>query len=94
MITQVIVRPVLTEKATQLVKNQVYTFEVSPKSNKNQIAVALEKMFKVKVADIRIVSRKGKMRRVGRTMKAVMMPDVKIAYVQVSEGKIDLFPQA
>ena len=38
--------------------------------------------------------RKGKKRRVGRRMKVKNMADKKIAFIKVSEGKIDLFPQA
>lgn len=93
-INQVLVRPVLTEKATGLVRKQVYTFEVNKKSNKHQVKEALKKLYDVEVEKVRIVMRKGKEKRVGRLMKSKMTPGLKIAYVTLSRGKIDLFPQA
>lgn len=90
---QVIVKPILTEKATELAKNQVYAFETHIKANKFQIKNVLERFYKVKVDKIRITVRKGKEKRAGRRMIGKRLPDKKIAYVKVKEGKIDLFPQ-
>jgi len=56
--------------------------------------VAVESMFKVKVASVRISIRNGKEKRVGRKMQKVSKPDLKIAYVTVKEGTIDIFPKA
>lgn len=92
-INQVIIKPVVTEKAMHLVKSNVYTFQVHNDSSKPQIADVLEKLYKVKVAKIRIVSRDGKMKRVGKKMQYKKTADRKIAYIQLKEGKIDLFPQ-
>jgi large subunit ribosomal protein L23 len=91
---QVIVEPLLTEKSTNLVKSNVYTFHVHEDANKNQITAVLESTYKVKIDSIRIVKRKGKVRRAGRRMNTINMPDKKIAYVHLKEGKIDLFPQS
>jgi large subunit ribosomal protein L23 len=90
----IIIRPLMTEKASLLVSKNVYSFEVTEESNKYQIAETLETMYKVKVAGVRVAKKKGKTRRVGRTMKRKLLPDVKIAYVTLKEGKLDLFPQA
>jgi large subunit ribosomal protein L23 len=46
-------RPLLTEKATLLGEKSIYTFEVAPEANKIQIGAAVEKMFDVKVAQVR-----------------------------------------
>ena len=92
-INQVIVNPVLTEKATDLAKNQVYMFVVNLKANKFQIKNVLEKIYKVKVGRVRVMIRKGKSRRSGRRMVTKKLANKKIAYVKLKEGKIDLFPQ-
>ena len=90
----IILKPVLTEKATNQVKNEVYTFEVHTKANKFQIAHILEQMYKVKVEGIRVMTRPGKTRRAGRKMQTRVLPQRKLAYVKLKEGTIDLFPKA
>jgi large subunit ribosomal protein L23 len=90
----VIVKPLLTEKTTKAAAGSVYAFVVNENATKHQIASLLEGMYKVKVASVRILMRKGKIKRAGRAMKEKQMPNIKIAYVSVKEGKIDLFPQA
>lgn len=92
-INEVILRPVLTEKATNLTKQKTYLLEVNKKATKHQVKTALEKLYKVTVDEIRITVRKGKKRRVGRKMKSKKLPDIKIAYVYIKEGTIDLFPK-
>lgn len=94
ILNEILIKPVLTEKATALVKNKVYTFEANKKANKNQIKNVLEKIYKVKVGSVRILLRKGKKKKVGRRMKTVALPDKKIVLVKLIEGKIELFPQS
>lgn len=93
-INETIISPVLTEKATFNTKDKVYMFVVNQKSTKFQVKSALEKIFSVKVADVRIMVRKGKEVRRGRKMLAKKLADQKIAYVKLKDGKIDIFPQA
>ena len=71
----------------------MYTFEVDKQSNKNQIKHAVETIYGVKVASIRVVIRKGKIKRVGKKMTAKKATDSKLAMVTVKEGTISLFPQ-
>jgi large subunit ribosomal protein L23 len=87
----VIVRPVITEKATeQLDRNQVYTFAVAREANKFEIADAVEKLFNVKVEDVRTVQVRGKQRRVGRNIGR--RPGWKKAFVTLREGDtIEIF---
>jgi large subunit ribosomal protein L23 len=92
-IETVLIHPVLTEKATNLVKDNVYTFIVSEKANKFQIKEAVEKLYKVKVSAIKSVTRKGKQKKVGRRMITKQLSDKKIVYIKLAEGKIDIFPQ-
>ena len=93
-INEILIKPIVTEKATNLVKDKVYTFETNPKANKNQIKEALEKLYQVKVLKVRIMIRKGKKKKVGRRMVVKKLPDKKVAFIQISDGTIDLFPQA
>lgn len=93
-INDVIIAPVLTEKATNLVKDQVYMFEVHQKATKYQIKEVLEKLYSVKISNIRTMVRKGKMRRIGKKMISKKLTDKKIAFVKVIKGKIDIFPQS
>ena len=61
---QVVLRPLITEKATHLAeRHNTYTFEVHKQANKTDIKNAIETLFNVKVADVRTQNRQGKMRR-------------------------------
>lgn len=66
-IYDVIIGPVITEKASQMVNElKKVVLEVHPQANKPLVAEALEKLFNVKVRDVRIIVRKGKTRRFKR----------------------------
>jgi large subunit ribosomal protein L23 len=87
----VIIAPVVTEKAYSLQEIGKYTFLVDPRANKTEVKIAIEKIFGVKVArnGVNILNRPGKARRTrngtGRR-KAT-----KRAVVTVAEGSIDIF---
>ncbi len=93
-VIDVIVKPFITEKASRLAQNKVYTFHVKKDVNKMQIASTIEKLYGVEVDAVRISVRKGKDKRVGKRMMTKKMPDTKIAFVSVKKGTIDLFPQS
>ena len=93
-INEVIVSPLITEKTTNLVKNNVYTFLVNKKASKPQIKTVLESLYKVKVAEVRLVNRKGKKKKVGRFLREKKLPDTKVAYVKLKEGSLEIFPKA
>ena len=68
-INKVVRKILITEKSTAArEKSNKYFFEVNPKANKVEISEAVEKLFKVKVADIRVMHVLGKKKRMGRTM--------------------------
>jgi len=92
-INQILIKPVLTEKATNLTKKNIYSFQVNKTANKYQIGKVLEKIYKVKIDKIFILNRLGKKRKIGRKMITKKLPDKKIAYIKLKEGKINLFPQ-
>ncbi|WP_096155975.1 MULTISPECIES: 50S ribosomal protein L23 [Bacillus] len=62
----VLKRPVITERSTDLMAEKKYTFEVDVKSNKTEVKDAVEAIFGVKVEKVNIMNYKGKFRRVGR----------------------------
>lgn len=89
-LTRVIVRPVVTEKTTDMGENDKYVFEVASEANKAEVKQAVEKFFGVKVIDVHTLNMKGKPKRLGRYMGR--RKDWKKAIVTVQSGdKIDLF---
>ncbi|KUG22759.1 lsu ribosomal protein l23p (l23ae) [hydrocarbon metagenome] len=66
---QVIKKILITEKSTiARDESNKYFFEVDRKANKVEISKAVEKLFKVTVADVRVINILGKKKRVGRTV--------------------------
>lgn len=62
----VIIKPLVTEKGTfQSQALNAYAFEVAPGANKTQIKLAVERIYDVKVVEVRTANRKGKPRRTG-----------------------------
>lgn len=89
--SSVIIRPVLTEKATrQRFAHGEYRFEVARDATKVEIRRAVEEAFDVRVQKVRTLRRRGKMRR-NRRMGRGYRPDTKHAFVTLAEGKIDFF---
>ena len=82
---ELIKAPVITEKASALAQNNKYVFKVDSKANKYQIKQAIEKIFKVKVIEIRTLNVKPKKRRVGRY--AGLTNRSKKAIVTLAEGQ-------
>ena len=60
---KIILKPLVTEKATKLSEFNKVVFAVSLKSNKIEIKNAIEKLFSVKVKSVNIVNIKGKLKR-------------------------------
>ena len=63
---EIIKAPVITEKSQAAQAEGKYTFKVDPKATKLEIKAAVEKIFNVKVTDVRTMNVKPKKRRVGR----------------------------
>ena len=61
----IILAPVITEKSMTGIASKKYTFKVAKDANKIEIADAVEKLFKVKVAKVNTISVKAKNKRVG-----------------------------
>jgi large subunit ribosomal protein L23 len=89
--TQVLVRPLITEKnnVARDASNE-YIFEVHMDSNKPMIKGAVEELFAVKVEEVRTLVERGANRRVGRFTGR--KPNRKKAFVRLADGQsIDFF---
>lgn len=81
----VIVGPVITEKATNAVEQNKVVFRVRKEATKPQIKAAVEKLFDVKVEAVNTHIRKGKVKRFKNTQGT--QSDVKRAVVTLAEGQ-------
>ena len=79
----IILRPVLSEKAYDGIATKKYTFIVKKTANKTEIKLAVEKLFGVKVESVNTVNCKGKLKRMGRNEG--FTPAYKKAIVQLSK---------
>ena len=87
---QIILRPLITEKNTNLMVFNKYSFEVDRNANKAQIKHAIEEIFNVTVMKVHTMNMRGKMRR--RGMQYGYTADWKKAIVTLTEGdRIELF---
>ncbi|MBF2008507.1 50S ribosomal protein L23 [Chlorogloeopsis fritschii PCC 9212] len=89
-------RPILTERATMLMEQNKYTFEVTPKATKPEIKAAIESLFDVKVTQVNTTNLPRKKKRVGRFVG--YKPQYKRAIVTVAAGDEEkirqvLFPE-
>ena len=85
----VIIAPVITEKATMASEHNQVIFKVAPKATKPQIKEAVEKLFDVKVTRVNTLVRKGKFK--SSRGHAGVQSDVKRAIVTLAEGhRIDV----
>ena len=86
----ILLAPVVSEKAYGLLDENKYTFLVAPDANKTQIKIAVEQVFGVRVTGVNTSNRQGKrMRtRTGFGKRA----DTKRAIVSLADGdRIDIF---
>lgn len=85
-IYQIVRRPIVTEKGlTKKEGENTLCFEVARDANKIHIKAAVEKLFKVKVVDVRVMNNVGKLRRRGKF--AGYRSDWKKAYVRLKDGE-------
>lgn len=85
-------RPIVTEKATMLLENNQYTFEVDPRATKTQIKTAIQELFSVSVTGISTQNPPRKKKRMGKFMG--YKPLYKRAVVTLADGdSITLFPE-
>jgi large subunit ribosomal protein L23 len=78
----IIKRPIITERTSDLMSQLTYTFEVDIRSNKSEIKQAIEKIFGVKVVSVNTLRVAGKPKRYGRF--SGYRSDWKKAFVKLS----------
>lgn len=82
----ILVRPLITERALHAQEDNKYTFEVALSANKKEIKAAVEKAFGVKVTSVNTVTTKG--RNVQRMrMRPGKQADVKKAIITLAPGQ-------
>ena len=91
---EVLLAPVVTEKAYGAVDQRKYSFRVHPDAHKTQIRQAVEELFDVQVASVNIIAMKAKPKRRG-AFKGVR-PGWKKAIVQLKPDSkpIEIFEGA
>jgi len=90
-LADLILKPIVTEKATLQMEENKYVFDVLPKATKPEIKAAIESLFDVKVTSVNTLKLPRKQRRVGRFVG--YKAHYKRAIVTLQEGNsIELFP--
>ena len=90
----VILKPVVTEKSSELIADKKYTFLVHTEATKSQVKEAVEKMFKgTKVKSVNTMNLDGKTKRRGmtygktaKTKKAIVELTADSADIEIFEG--------
>ncbi|AFZ37577.1 50S ribosomal protein L23 [Stanieria sp. NIES-3757] len=86
------IKPIVTEKATLLMEQNKYVFDVLPKATKPEIKAAIESLFDVTVTKVNTLRLPRRKRRVGRFLG--YKPQYKRAIITLQEGdSITLFPE-
>jgi large subunit ribosomal protein L23 len=86
-----LIRPIISEKSVGLTASQNrYVFLIDRRANKTQVKEEVQKLFNVKVEEVRTAVLPGKRRRVARTRKFMKTPERKKAVVLLGKDqKID-----
>lgn len=82
----VLKEPYITEKATDLEKENKYIFKIFPEKNKIEVKKAIESLYKVKVVNVKIINIPRKKRRVGRRTEG-WRKGYKKAIVRIKDGQ-------
>ena len=80
----IIIRPIITERAMAGAADKKYVFEVAKDAGKVEIKKAVEEIFGVKVAKVNTINMQGKQKRTGR-FPAGRRPSYKKAIVTLTE---------
>jgi large subunit ribosomal protein L23 len=90
----IIKRPIITERTSDMMANNRYVFEVDKKANKTEIKQAVQDIFKVKVTKVNTMIVPGKPKRYGRYFGYT--PEWKKAIVTLSKDSkpLEFFEKA
>lgn len=87
-------RPIITERSTELMEQGKYVFEVDKRANKTEIRQAVEKLFGVKVEQVNTQRTPKKRKRVGRHVGFTSERKKAIVKLTPDSKTIELFDQA
>lgn len=91
-LVDLILKPIVTEKATRQMEENKYVFDVLPRATKPEIRAAIESLFDVSVTSVNTLKLPRKKRRVGKYLG--YKAQYKRAIVTLKEGdSITLFPE-
>ena len=82
---EVLIKPIVTEKTSNMMAEGKYTFRVDKAANKIEIKHAVQSIFKVDVVEVKTMNMPGKLKRQGKT--SGMTPEWKKAIVTLKEGQ-------
>ena len=88
----ILIRPIVSEKSTDLLQDNKYTFLIPIKANKVQVRQAVEQIFKVKVQSVNTIRMIGKTKRMGKSVgkrsdyKKAIVPLVPGNQIEIFEG--------
>lgn len=83
-LADLVIRPIVTEKATYMMEENKFVFEVVKPATKPEIRAAIESLFDVKVVKVNTMNQPRKKRRVGQSIG--YKPQYKKAIVTLAEG--------
>ena len=90
--TQLLIKPIITERSLKDASSGIFTFMVTKFTDKRSIKKTVEDQFNVHVKKISTIKVVGKKRHIGKKRTPVAKPDWKKAKVKLAPGeKIDLF---
>ncbi|MFH1713301.1 MAG: 50S ribosomal protein L23 [Candidatus Jacksonbacteria bacterium] len=89
-LADVLIKPIVTEKSTNLSGQNKYVFLVNNRANKNQIIAAIKAVYQIKPTLINIINKKGKKVKFGKIQG--QRKDIKKAIVTLPKGKkLDIY---
>ncbi len=92
MSTNILIKPIITEKSFELAQNSQFSFLVKKTSTKTTIAQEIESLFKVNVVKVRLQNKPGKTKRSGKKRLVSKTSPQKKAIVTLVKGQtIDYF---
>lgn len=83
----VIVKPILSEKAYKLMEKGLYTFLVDERAKKNEISKAVSKQYSISIDKVNVSRIHAKTRKIAKTRKTVNVGGGKKATVWVKKGQ-------
>ena len=93
-LSKIIIKPIITEKTTNMVAEDRYVFKVDLKASKKSIKSDLKRIFDIDIIDVKTMIMPGKKKRILKTKEYTKTSKWKKAIVKIKEGQsIDLFPK-